>query len=156
MVTVPPLADQSRSTTLRKPARRRVVQGFTLIEVMVSLLVLGTALVALNTLQLASLRQAHDALHHTLANVIAIDAAERLWLAHAMQTHPTPEDIQQQWLEAWRDPAQPHGPLTLHGIESSRIDAEAHGFVITVTWNTPRSDTGDQAEIAYRLSLPMQ
>lgn len=52
--------------------------GFTLIEVLVTLLVLSIGLLGLASLQLQGLSGTHAALLHTQAGVLAVDMAERL------------------------------------------------------------------------------
>jgi len=65
-----------RSTT-RPPAK---VQGFTLIEILVALLVLSAGLIGIAALHLSSLQNASSAYHSSLASSIALDFEERLWL----------------------------------------------------------------------------
>lgn len=59
-------------------------QGVGLIEVMVSVLLLGTALLAIAALQARSLTQNHEALVRTQANLLAYDILERVRMASPM------------------------------------------------------------------------
>ncbi len=61
----------------RKPAK---IQGFTLIEVLVTLLVLSLGLVGIAALHLTSLKNAHSSYYTSIASSIALDFEERLWL----------------------------------------------------------------------------
>jgi len=65
-----------RSTT-RGPAE---AHGFTLIEVLVTLLVLSIGLVGIAALHLTSLKNAHSSYYTSIASSIALDFEERLWL----------------------------------------------------------------------------
>ena len=144
-----------REHTIAKTPRR-LTRGFTLIEVLISMFVLGTSVVALNTLQLKSMQHANMALQRSLANLIAIDAAERLWLAHAIEAHPALDEVERRWLSSWDDNARPPGPLALPGVESSRITRAANSFVITVAWHEPRLESGPHRHMEYHLTLPTQ
>lgn len=55
--------------------------GLTLIEVLVTLLVLSIGLIALGSLNLLSVRSAQSSYHVSIATSIALDLEERLWLA---------------------------------------------------------------------------
>ncbi|WP_206060529.1 prepilin-type N-terminal cleavage/methylation domain-containing protein [Nitrincola alkalilacustris] len=63
------------------PALRSSSRGFTLIEVLITLLLTATTLLALASLQLRTLQQTHFSYQRTLANLQASDLMEHLWLA---------------------------------------------------------------------------
>ncbi len=58
----------------------RYQQGVGLVEVLVTMLILGTSLLAISTLQARSLEQNHDAFLHTQVNIIAYDLIDRVRL----------------------------------------------------------------------------
>lgn len=58
--------------------RSKSFKGFTLIEVLVAVLILGTGLLALSSLQLRSLQQNHDAYVHTRANIVAYQIMDQV------------------------------------------------------------------------------
>ena len=76
----PPLIALCRTpSTTHNPARAADhSRGFTLIEVLVTLLVLSIGLLGLASLQIQGLRGTHEALLHTQAGTLAVDMAERL------------------------------------------------------------------------------
>lgn len=53
-------------------------KGFTLIEVLVAILILGTSLVAISAMQLRSLEQNRGAYTHSQANILAYDVMDRV------------------------------------------------------------------------------
>ena len=80
----PLIALRRTSSTTRNPAlAANHSHGFTLIEVLVTLLVLSIGLLGLASLQIQGLRGTHEALLHTQAGGLAVDMAERL-LAHPL------------------------------------------------------------------------
>jgi type IV pilus assembly protein PilV len=54
-------------------------KGFTLLEVLVSILVLSFGMLGLAAMQLNALQSAHFSYQSTIANLVAKDAKERLW-----------------------------------------------------------------------------
>lgn len=61
-----------------RPARPRAARGFSLIEVMISVLVLSVGLLGLAGLQVVSLKQNHNAYLRTQASHLAYDILERM------------------------------------------------------------------------------
>lgn len=56
------------------------VRGLTLIEVLITLLVLSIGLVGMAAMNLTSLQNAHSSYYTSIASTIALDFEERLWL----------------------------------------------------------------------------
>ena len=59
-------------------APQLIIAGFTLIEVLVSVSIVATALIGLAGLHLANAKLSHDTLVRTTANVLAMDMADRI------------------------------------------------------------------------------
>ena len=72
---------------MQRPTRK--VSGFTLIEAMVSLLVLSIGLAGIAALHLTSLANAHSSYFRSVASTIALDLEERIW-DHAANSFSVP------------------------------------------------------------------
>lgn len=123
----PPLITQCRtSSSLRNPALAAdPAAGFTLIEVLVTLLVLSIGLLGLASLQVQGLRATHEALLHTQANTLAVDMTERL-LTHTAAADP----LDAQDLQDWKTQLAQRLP---EGDGSVAMDAAL--ITVQVFWN---------------------
>ena len=72
--------------------------GFSLLEVLIAVLIIAFGLLGMAALQLKTVQNSHSAYQRTVASVIAMDAAERLWINLALK-----EDIDTVVLSAWRN-----------------------------------------------------
>lgn len=66
----------------------KLEKGFGLIEVLVSVLLIGTSLLAMSSLQVRSLKQNNEALMRTEANLLAYDILEQVRMASPMAPSP--------------------------------------------------------------------
>ncbi len=66
----------------------KLEKGFGLIEVLVAVLLIGTSLLAMSSLQVRSLKQNNEALMRTEANLLAYDILERVRMASPMAPSP--------------------------------------------------------------------
>lgn len=62
----------------------KLEKGFGLIEVLVAVLLIGTSLLAMSSMQVRSLKQNNEALMRTEANLLAYDILERVRMASPM------------------------------------------------------------------------
>lgn len=62
----------------------KLEKGFGLIEVLIAVLLIGTSLLAMSSLQVRSLKQNNEALMRTEANLLAYDILERVRMASPM------------------------------------------------------------------------
>jgi type IV pilus assembly protein PilV len=62
----------------------RLERGFGLIEVLVAVLLIGTSLLAMTSMQVRSLKQNNEALMRSEANLLAYDILERVRMASPM------------------------------------------------------------------------
>jgi type IV pilus assembly protein PilV len=99
--------------------------GFTLIEVLVTLLVLSIGLLGLASLQVQGLRGTHEALLHTQASALAVDMTERL-LTHTATADP----LDAQDLQDWKTQLAQRLP---EGDGSVAMDAAL--ITVQVVWN---------------------
>ena len=71
----------SYKSMMRGPLLLNLQRGVTLIEVLVTLLVLSIGLVGIALLNLNSLKFAHSSYYTSVASSVALDLEERLWVA---------------------------------------------------------------------------
>ncbi len=158
-------------TTCRTPRRRAALpftrgtqQGFTLIEVLVSFIVLSIGLLGLASLQLNALKSSHSAYQRTVASIIAMDAGERLWAELAKSKNlNAANDVEEAWLEYWDDTRQGRPPeeITLPAFAAARqipssISCDGDNTcTITVTWEDQRfaDDDADATIFIYTIKL---
>jgi type IV pilus assembly protein PilV len=125
--------------------------GFTLIEVLVTLLLLSLGVLGSAALQLKALQTTHSAYQRSLASVLAIDAGERLWLGLAQGS------LGADWLADWRDRRSceiddPH--VCLPELEAT-FETSGSWHVITLSWTEGRLPDvpAGRSELEYRLEL---
>lgn len=105
----------------------RFQQGASLIEVLVTVLLLGTSLLAIAAMQVRSLKQNHEALVRTQANLLAYDILERVRMVSPMAPGqlvlPAQNDI-----SARAEQLLPNGTGNLN-CNANRL------CTITITWS---------------------
>ncbi len=124
-------------------------RGFSLIEVLVAVAVLGIGLLAVGGLQLKSLQEAQAGYQRTLASLAAQDAVERLWAETEAGESECPEasKIAADWYDNW----QPHLP----GLAGNPVPSESSSdnncdYTIEVKWESG----GDSVSYRYEVGLP--
>ncbi len=124
------------------PSPRRAARGFSLVEVLVALLVLAIPLLALGLLQAQSQRSSVAAFQRTLAEVQALDMAERMWL-----------DLQdpEGELDAWRSTHETSLPGWEGTVENVPGDPDL--YRIRIEWSSPAS-AGGRAGFEHQVRLP--
>lgn len=117
--------------------------GFSLIEVMVTLLVLSVGLLGLAGLQLRALQYTHSSYQRTLANIQALDMAERMWthLAEPLAELDTWQALNNTSLPNW------HGEVTT-------VADQPGDYIITISWVDERFIDSAPTSFTYRLRLP--
>ncbi|MBT1443798.1 prepilin-type N-terminal cleavage/methylation domain-containing protein [Shewanella sp. JM162201] len=122
---------------------KQTQQGFTLTEVMVSLVISVVALLGLGKAQLQSLKHASNSFNYTQASIHAQNVAERIWLrACEFQRSPAQfEDVN------YRQSLQPGGNYSL------TLPANfANQMAITVSWQDKRIE--DNNSVSVNLTFP--
>lgn len=127
--------------------------GFSLIEVLVTLVVLSIGLIALGAMNLLSLRAAQSSYNVSIASSIALDIEERLWILAAQEDGRCIEDgdVRAMLTEAADDWEARVGKVGLDGLnieEDGGIDIHPSNYwkqvSFAVTWTDGRFD--DQEE----------
>ena len=138
--------------TLRRPPSYTSVSGFSLVEVMVTLLVLSVGLLGIAALQVTSLQSSSASLHRSTAVIQANDLVERLWA----NVCDVPDANRRQAIEdAWNtthagsipgrtvpNPVFNNGLYTIDiRWDESRLAAGTQGFVFVTRFpNLPACD----------------
>ena len=126
-----------------RPARTERSGGFTLIEVLVSLVILSVGVLALGQLFWFSSRMSTDSYLRTMAHVQALDLGERMWLDLRDPLGQVP---------LWQ--ADHGGSFSGWFGEATPVDAADPGLVrISVSWNETGSQVGTQYEYLVRLPV---
>lgn len=130
-------------------------RGFSLIEVLVAVAVLGIGLLAVGGLQLKSLQEAQAGYQRTLASLAAQDAVERLWEAEAGESEcPPGSEIAGRWYKNWQSdlPGLLSGNAVKQKTKSSADSASGDScdYTIEVKWESG----GDSVMYRYEVGLP--
>lgn len=146
--------------------RDAMERGFTLIEVMVALVVLSIGLLGIAAMQLQGLKNAHSAYQRTIASIIAMDAAERLWLelADGEVTDAVVDAVELDWVNAWDTDRSPiiagnnviGLPIVVSGVTKTRIEKSGDQYTIWVFWEEGRfEDAGadNESSFSYVMNL---
>jgi len=91
----------------------KLEKGFGLIEVLVAVLLIGTSLLAMSSLQVRSLKQNNEALMRTEANLLAYDILERVRMASPMAPSPIVQPSKDS-LKTLASKVLPEGDATLN------------------------------------------
>lgn len=123
---------------------RRCSSGFSMIEVLVTMLIVSVGLLGVAALQVKSLQHAYSSYQRTLATVQANDAVERLW-ANVCDLPGDITVIEDEWIAEWEN--EPRMPGWEGGIE------EDDGlYTIEVSW-TDRVDE-NSIEFSFTTAIP--
>jgi type IV pilus assembly protein PilV len=146
-----------------------VQQGFTLLEVLIALVVLSIGLLGLAFLQINALQSSLFSYQTTVANMIAKDAKERLWIELALPRSNEPDerfvcgsvafvdvegDVRADW-SVGEDAARIPGL----NVSITAVEVEPCGFLVEVFWIDTRMSLGDGDEsdvsmLNYYVKLP--
>ncbi|WP_409523604.1 prepilin-type N-terminal cleavage/methylation domain-containing protein [Nitrincola sp. MINF-07-Sa-05] len=136
-------------------ASRNSVKGFTLIEVLITLLLTATTLLALASLQLRTLQQSHFSYQRTLANLQATDFIEHLWLARCTlpdkmsefdESHP----VFQNWYQ------QHQSTSFLPGWQVQLQELSSEQMQLSLSWLDRQSELPQQTSpLNYPFPYPL-
>lgn len=131
-----------------------MAKGFSLIEVLITLLVLSIGLLGIAAMHLTSLRAATSAYQTSIASSAALDFEERLWIAAAGQTGCVGDlaPITTAWRTVWVGgsdrvslPPPPENAQTLDVGGARSIGAgTAVEFPLTLRWGDGRFADDDE------------
>jgi len=152
---------------MKKNLRARPASGFGLIEVLVTLFILSTSLLALAALQTRSLQFNQGAYLRSQANIYAYDILDRMRLnvdniaAYEIELAPFPlstvvatTPLAAADLDAWRMRIASNLPNGEGGIECDAADANL--CTVTITWdelNSSGQESEDKTEFSYTARL---
>jgi type IV pilus assembly protein PilV len=125
----------------------RASNGFSMIEVLVSLFILAVGLLGLATLQMTNLKNNHSAQQRTTASVLAYSLLDRIRLNKtadytlAMTADPSGSTLKDNDLESWIDTVETSLP---DGDGSVSIAGDI--VTVTVQWNDSRGLEGDDEQ----------
>ena len=138
----------------------RKVKGFTLLEILVTLVILAIGLLGVASLQLNALRFSHSAYMRTQASLLAYDMADRMranrnsiyttdigdsYSSVDCSTSCDPIDIRDLDLYEWKQALSQRLPSGDGNIIAPTTGA--YIYTITIQWNDSRGET-DSANIA--------
>lgn len=116
--------------------------GFTLVEVIVSLVVLAAGLLGLAQLHWFSHRVGTESMQRVAAHTQAVDLGERMWLdlSNPLSVVPAWQATHEGSMPGWTGSAAP-----------SAMDPSL--YTITIEWTSPRA--GDPPRHEYSVRLPI-
>jgi type IV pilus assembly protein PilV len=110
--------------------------GFTLLEVLITVLVLSIGLLSLAALQGVALRDSHSSFQRTVATVQATDLVERMWAGRCDTTN-FPDDIFEDWSD---DPGVTGAAnFLLQDWNASLDSVNAPTYRVRISWSDPRA-----------------
>ncbi|MDD3017513.1 MAG: type IV pilus modification protein PilV [Comamonas sp.] len=101
--------------------------GFSMIEVLVTMVIISVGLLGAAALQVKSMQYAYSSYQHTIATVQANDAVERLW-ANVCALPTKFSDIEEDWKAAWKDDTR------LPKWSGDIDDKDSGTYTITIGW----------------------
>lgn len=157
--------------------KQQLNKGFTLIEVLISIMILGIGLLGLAGLQMTGLRNNFSAYHRTQATQFSANIADKIranaveaklfnnstysvinpedaikkskCLIYAKVSACLPADMAQQDLFSWHQDVSTILPSGL-----GRINADNTGvFTVTITWDDNRDDVIDETDPSFEMSF---
>ena len=140
--------------------RQPYLRGFTLIEVLVTVVVVSIGMLSIAQLQVRSLQHSHSSLQRTVATVQANDLLERMWSGYCDTTEGRDEDVPAfhrgiflDWLDAAS--ANPLLPGLKEETTLTIVDPTASNpaFRLFMRWEDSRSrdDTTPTFEYIFRM-----
>lgn len=135
------------------PVRIDRQQGITLIEVLITMVVVSIGLLGIAALQLKSMQFSDSSLQRSIAAVQANDLVERLWAgACELDDSSITDAIESDWQDAHEASNNPlpswEGSLVIDTSGAIPI------YEITIQWTDPRSTDG-ATEFVHYASIPV-
>ena len=118
--------------------------GFSLIEVMVTLLVLSVGLLGIAALQVVTLQASSTSMHRSIAVIQANDLVERLWANVCnVPDEMTRREIEDEWN------TEHAGSIPGRDVPDPLFDANTGIYTIDIGWNEERVGGGLQNFVFY-------
>lgn len=135
--------------------------GFTLIEALVSILVLSVGLLGIAAMQLKATQGAHLAYNRSMATLAAQDAVERIWAefgnpitaGSSAGDCPLPSVVSSEWRDNWSSllPLLPEEDVAVIATPENN---DVCKYLITVAWADERFAGEDVSTLRYVIKLP--
>lgn len=126
------------------------LKGFTLLEVLVTLIILSIGLLGMASLQVQSLKYTQSGYQRTLASIQAQDLEERFWTR--MADDPTTSSEYTNWKNDWKvDNAAGNDTMPGWDGQIETKDADNRIYRITISWTDPRF--GNPPPFVYEFRL---
>lgn len=127
----------------RAPISPRVRRGFTLVEVLISLVVFSIGVIGLVKLQARASSAAVESEDRTRAALLAEDLISTMWLRGTAS-------LDTATLTAWESRLTDTTALGLPGTPSYSIAASAGVTTVTITWQAPTRTDGAASAVQSR------
>lgn len=131
-----------------RPVRPRSQRGFSLIEVLVSVLLLSFGVLGLIGLQTRAIGMTNEAEERNTAARLADDVASEMWMAHTVSLPAARVTAWEDFVEDAAKSRLPNGTLQIAAI-SGRTDA----VDLTITWRAPTRATTDVSTLSTRVVI---
>ena len=125
------------------PSSRHYTRGSTLLEVLVSIVVLSIGLLGLAGLQATSMKSNHSAYMRSQATLLAYDLADRMRATRDSSTTPLPGSG--RYDDASTDPDRANWDASVVGLLGAGATGtvtrtDGHNVTITITWDDTRGE----------------
>ena len=156
---------QRSKTVSQRIMRSRSCGGFTLIEVLITMLVISVGLLGIAVMQMKGMQFAHSSFERSIAVAQANDLADRLWTRICdLPEQDEIDEIFDAWVKDHTDPSHnPYAP-DLQSWTSPGLAYDATGglltYKITIQWSDSRApeagtDPAANFEFAYYAGIPV-
>lgn len=135
-----PLPCRARPTA----SRQRPQRGFSLIEVLVSVLLLSLGVLGLIGLQARTMEMSGEAEDRNRAAMLADDAASLMWMQHSVT-------LSSAALTAWQNSVAAQLPSGAGTVTT--VAGKADAVDVTITWRPPARATDDGSTLNTRVIL---
>jgi type IV pilus assembly protein PilV len=127
--------------TPRHPRKKSpaLASGFSLLEVLVTVLITSIGLLSLAALQARALQDSHSSFQRTVTVVQANDLVERLWAARCARPEDFPAKIYADWRNENLALSAGPSPLIREWDAGTTIGGSAPDFNVTISWKDPRA-----------------
>ena len=136
-------------------ARCVPTSGFTLIEVLITVLITSIGLLALAAMQVRALQDSHSSFQRTVAIVQANDLVERLWAGRCAGPPNFPAGIYTDWRNENMAVSAPEGTPLIRGWNAGQtLGGAAPNFIVTIEWDDPRARDDNNPSFTYWFRVP--
>ena len=138
-----------RRSFSKHPQVGRHVNGFTLIEVLVTVVVISIGMLSIAQLQARALQHSHSSLQRTVAVVQANDLLERMWSGYCSPAFP--QQIFQDWIDDDAVSGHPLLPEWGATLDPPTWDGTTPNpeFTLTISWQDLRSRDNTEPSFTY-------